>query len=61
MTAPQDELRVLVIEDDEPVARTFVRGIERAGMQAAWADTGALGVTMYADAWPRPWMDVTWP
>ena len=46
MTAPQHELRVLVIEDDEPVARTFVRGIERAGMQTAWADTGALGVTL---------------
>ena len=46
MTTPQHDLRVLVIEDDEPVARTFVRGIERAGMQAAWADTGALGVTL---------------
>ena len=44
--APHCSLRVLVIEDDEPVARTFVRGIERAGMQAAWASTGALGMAL---------------
>ncbi len=45
-TALQRSLRVLVIEDDEPVARAFLRGIERAGMQAAWASTGALGLTL---------------
>ncbi len=38
--------RVLVIEDDEAVARAFVRGIERAAMPAAWAGTGALGMAL---------------
>jgi len=46
MTALQHNPRVLVIEDDEPVARAFLRGIERAGMQAAWANTGALGLAL---------------
>ena len=45
-TALQPSLRVLVIEDDEPVARAYVRGIERAAMQAAWASTGALGMAL---------------
>ncbi len=61
-TAPQHGLRVLVIEDDEPVARTFVRGIERAGMQAAWAGTGALGVTLKDSFRPHVvLMDLTLP
>ena len=46
MMAPQHGPRVLVIEDDGVVARAFVRGIERAGMQAAWASTGALGLAL---------------
>ena len=46
-TRPQQHgPRVLVIEDDGVVARAFVRGIERAGMQAAWASTGALGLAL---------------
>ena len=45
-TAPQLGPRVLVIEDDDAVACAFVRGIERAGMQAAWASTGALGLAL---------------
>ncbi len=46
MTAPQHGPRVLVIEDDPVIAHTFLRGVERAGMQAAWAGTGALGVAL---------------
>ena len=42
----QHGARILVIEDDGVVARAFVRGIERAGMQAAWASTGALGLAL---------------
>ena len=38
--------RVLVIEDDQAVARAFVRGVERAGMPTAWAATGALGLSL---------------
>ena len=38
--------RVLVIEDDQAVAHAFVRGVERAGMPAAWAATGALGLVL---------------
>ena len=38
--------RVLLIEDDEAVARAFLRGFERAGMQVAWAATGAAGIAM---------------
>ena len=45
-TALQPGLRVLVIEDDQAVACAFVCGVERAGMQAAWASTGALGVAL---------------
>ena len=46
-TRPQQHgPRVLVIEDNGLVARAFVRGVERAGMQAAWATTGALGLTL---------------
>ena len=61
-TAPQHGLRVLVIEDDEPVARAFVRGIERAGMQAACAGTGALGVTLKDSFRPHVvLMDLTLP
>jgi len=61
-TAPHHGLRVLVIEDDEPVARTFVRGIERAGMQAACAGTGALGVTLKDSFRPHVvLMDLTLP
>ncbi len=44
--AAQHGPRVLVIEDDEAVARAIVRGIERAAMPAAWAGTGALGVAL---------------
>ena len=40
--------RVLLIEDDEAVARAFVRGFERAGMQVAWAANGAAGMAMKA-------------
>jgi len=46
MTASQHGPRVLVIEDDPVVARAFLRGIERASMQAAWASTGALGMAL---------------
>ncbi len=61
-TAPHHGLRVLVIEDDEPVACTFVRGIERAGMQAACAGTGALGVTLKDSFRPHVvLMDLTLP
>ena len=45
--------RVLVIEDDQEVARAFVRGVERAGMPAAWASTGALGLTLKNDFEPH--------
>ncbi len=38
--------KVLLIEDDEPVARTFMRGLERAGMQVAWAGTGSAGMAL---------------
>ncbi len=44
--AAQRGPRVLVIEDDEVVARAVVRGIERAAMPAAWASTGALGMAL---------------
>jgi len=44
--------RVLLIEDDEAVARAFVRGFERAGMQVAWASTGAAGMAMKASFRP---------
>ena len=43
---PQHGPRVLVIEDDQAVARTFLRGIERAGMPAVWSGTGALGLAL---------------
>ena len=45
-TTSECSLRVLVIEDDEQVACAFLRGIERAGMQVAWASTGALGLAL---------------
>ncbi|HEY0202655.1 MAG TPA: response regulator transcription factor [Acetobacteraceae bacterium] len=44
--------RVLLIEDDEAVARAFVRGFERAGMQVAWAGTGNAGMAMKASFRP---------
>ncbi len=46
-TPPQGHSpRVLVIEDDQAVARAFMRGVERVGMPAAWAATGALGLAL---------------
>ena len=44
--------RVLLIEDDEAVARAFVRGFERAGMQVAWAASGATGMALKASFRP---------
>ena len=46
MPPQQHGPRVLVIEDDQAVARAFVRGVERAGMLTAWAATGALGLAL---------------
>ncbi len=54
--------RILLIEDDEPVARTFLRGIERAGMLAAWASTGASGMALKDTFKPHiVLMDLTLP
>lgn len=38
--------RILLIEDDEAVAQSFMRGFERAGMLVAWASTGSQGIAM---------------
>ena len=43
----QDQpLRVLVIEDEEEVARAVLRGLARAGLSAAWASRGDTGLAM---------------
>lgn len=44
--------RILLIEDDEAVARAFMRGFERAGMVVAWASSGTAGMTMKASFRP---------
>ncbi len=38
--------RVLLIEGDEALAQTLIREIERSGMVASWAGTGARGMQM---------------
>ncbi len=38
--------RVMLIEDDEAVAETLKQSIERAGMPASWASTGADAIAM---------------
>ena len=55
-TAPEAMLanpRVLLIEDDEAVARAFIRGFERAGMQVSWASSGAAGMALKASFRPN--------
>ncbi len=42
----QDTLRVLLIEDDEDVARAVLRGFTRAGLIAAWASSGHAGLDL---------------
>ncbi len=44
--------KVLVIEDDEAVAQALVRGIERSGMSAACAGTGAAGMALMSSFAP---------
>ena len=54
--------RVLLIEDDEAVARTFLRGIERAGMTVQWANTGMSGMALKETFKPQiVLMDLTLP
>jgi DNA-binding response OmpR family regulator len=38
--------RVLVVEDDEPIAEPLVRALRRDGHDASWASTGAEGLEM---------------
>ncbi len=38
--------RVLIIDEDETVAHQCLQGVERAGMQAIWANTGAAGLAL---------------
>jgi DNA-binding response OmpR family regulator len=45
-TAPLIELRVLIIEDDVEAALTVQRALQRSGMQAFLAHTGAEAVTL---------------
>jgi len=40
--------RVLLIESDIPTVRSWVDGLEQAGMQVAWARDGATGLTLRA-------------
>lgn len=44
--------RVLLIEDDEAVGQAMLRGIERSGMNAMLATTGAKGMAMRASFKP---------
>lgn len=44
--------RVLLIEDDPDMGETLVGVLERAGMQTAWARTGAEAVTLKASFKP---------
>lgn len=39
-------LKVLLIEDDQAVGETLIRALERAGMQTAWAMTGAQALAL---------------
>jgi len=38
--------RVLLIEDNEAVAETMLRFLERSGMRTAWAQTGAQAISL---------------
>ena len=44
-------MRVLLVEDDEPVAESLTRGLGRYGFEVEWVRTGAAGY------WPSR---VTW-
>lgn len=39
-------LRVLIIEDEEEVARAIMRGLARAGLSVAWASGGKDGLAL---------------
>ncbi len=39
-------LRVLIVDDDDAVGNALVSALERAGMQTAWAHTGAEGLAL---------------
>ena len=45
-------LRIMLIEDDPAVADSLRRAIDRAGMQTAWASTGAEAMAMKANFQP---------
>ena len=45
-------LRILLIEDDQAVGEALQRGIERAGMQARWAKSGAEAMALKSSFLP---------
>lgn len=49
----QGSLRVLLIEDEEDVARAIMRGLARAGLSTAWANRGAAGLALKASLRPH--------
>ena len=49
----QDLLRVLLIEDEEDVARAIMRGLARAGLNAAWASRGRTGLELKSSFRPH--------
>ncbi len=44
--------RILLIEDNAPVAETLLKFIERSGMRTAWAQTGAEAMELKASFMP---------
>lgn len=55
-------LRILVIEDDEPVAGVLERGLRLAGYQVAIADDGPAGLARWAEGgWSAVVLDLMLP
>ncbi|KOV78300.1 response regulator transcription factor [Nocardia sp. NRRL S-836] len=43
-------MRVLLVEDDEPIAESLTRGLSRYGFEVRWVQTGAEALASVADA-----------